>query len=99
MESDTLDMIFRFEEEYPERKILRMNIASYILIATNALMGAMKKPMPYLDPGTGSFLLQLLAAGVLGGLFIFRSSLKKVKNFFLRLLGHPVGVEEPEDEE
>jgi len=76
-----------------------MDVTSYILLATSALMGAMNKPMPYLDPGTGSFLLQLLAAGVLGGLFIFRSSLKKVKNFFLRLLGRPVDVEELEDEE
>lgn len=76
-----------------------MHDVSIFLIASSALMGAIEKPMAYLDPGTGSFLIQLLAAGVLGGLFILRASWTKVKNFFLRLMGRPVEDEELEDEE
>ena len=39
----------------------------------------------YLDPGSGSFILQILLATLLGGLFIFRSYLGKAKNFVVRL--------------
>ena len=41
----------------------------------------------YLDPGTGSYLFQLLIAGLLGGLFYFRSSFSKIKEYFRKLLG------------
>ncbi|MEW6718688.1 MAG: hypothetical protein AB1345_14460 [Chloroflexota bacterium] len=36
----------------------------------------------YLDPGSGSFILQLILAGLLGSLFVFRSSWSKIKTFF-----------------
>ena len=39
----------------------------------------------YLDPGSGSFLLQLLIAALLGGAFLFRSYLKKFFGFVGRL--------------
>lgn len=42
-------------------------------------------PPAYLDPGSGSFLLQLLIAGIVGGLFLLRSSWGKVKAFFRRV--------------
>jgi hypothetical protein len=41
----------------------------------------------YLDPGTGSFILQLLLASILGALFIARTFRKKIKSFFYRLIG------------
>jgi hypothetical protein len=44
-------------------------------------------PLAYLDPGSGSYLIQLLIAGVLGALFALRMSWSRVKAFFLRLLG------------
>ena len=34
----------------------------------------------YLDPGSGSFILQLLIASAVGLAFAFRSSLAKIKN-------------------
>ncbi len=37
----------------------------------------------YIDPGSGSVLFQMLIAGFLGFLFY----LKRIKNFFLRLVG------------
>lgn len=36
----------------------------------------------YLDPGSGSYLLQLLIAGILGSLFVVRASWDRIKNFF-----------------
>lgn len=39
----------------------------------------------YLDPGSGSYLLQLLIAGLLGGLFMLRNYWGRVKGFFLGL--------------
>lgn len=36
----------------------------------------------YLDPGTGSYLFQLLIAGFLGSLFFLKSAIKKIKQIF-----------------
>ena len=44
-------------------------------------------PPAYLDPGSGSFLLQLLIAGIVGVLFLLRMYWGKVKSFFRRVLG------------
>jgi hypothetical protein len=38
----------------------------------------------YLDPGSGSILLQLLLAGLLGLLVVLRTSWSKIKSFFTR---------------
>jgi len=69
------------------------------IIQMISAIGLLGKNMAYLDPGTGSFLLQLLAAGVLGGLFVLRASWSKVRNFFLRLMGRPVETEEDDVED
>jgi hypothetical protein len=42
--------------------------------------------MAYLDPGSGSYLLQLLLAALFGGLFILRMSWDRVKTFFRKLI-------------
>ena len=40
---------------------------------------ALSRPVyAYLDPGTGSYIFQLLVAGLLGGSFFARSFLKKL---------------------
>jgi hypothetical protein len=36
----------------------------------------------YIDPSSGSYLIQMLIAGVLGSLFFFKNAWLKVKNFF-----------------
>jgi hypothetical protein len=38
----------------------------------------------YVDPGSGSFLVQAIIAGVLGALFFFKNLWWKVKAFFWR---------------
>lgn len=41
----------------------------------------------YLDPGTGSFALQLLIAGLLSGVYAFRHSWYRFKALVLRRAG------------
>lgn len=38
--------------------------------------------LAYLDPGSGSFILQLLIATILGGAFIVKAYWKKIVGFF-----------------
>ena len=38
----------------------------------------------YVDPGSGSYLVQLIIAAVLGGLFYFRNIWLKIKSFFIK---------------
>jgi hypothetical protein len=52
----------------------------------------------YLDPGSGSFLLQLLAATLFGGLFLVRSNWTRLVNFFKSRFGHSP-AETDEDKE
>jgi hypothetical protein len=45
-----------------------------------------KKAMAYLDPGTGSYVFQILIAGLLGGLFFFKSIVKKIKALYKQIM-------------
>ncbi len=38
--------------------------------------------LAYLDPGTGSFFLQILAGGLFGSLFFVKQSWRKIKSNF-----------------
>ena len=52
--------------------------------------------MAYLDPGSGSFILQLLIAAILGGIVAIRAYWGRIKNF-VRSIFNRNGAEE-EDE-
>lgn len=41
----------------------------------------------YIDPGSGSYLIQALIAGVLGIAFFFKNIMLAVKHFFYRIFG------------
>jgi len=41
----------------------------------------------YLDPGTGSYLFQILIAGLVGGLFALKLFWRQIKDFFQKLFG------------
>ena len=43
----------------------------------------------YIDPGTGSFLLQTAIAGVIGVFFYFRAAVKRVVSLLFRRKGSP----------
>ncbi len=46
------------------------------------LLAPLARPHAYLDPGSGSILIQLLAAAALGAAFAARIYWKKIKAFF-----------------
>jgi hypothetical protein len=52
----------------------------------------------YVDPGSGSYLVQMLIAAVLGGLFYFKTMIWSVKNFFSRKKSGNVILKKKEDE-
>jgi len=41
----------------------------------------------YIDPGSGSYLIQAIVAGVLGVAFFFKNILFAIKHFFHRIFG------------
>lgn len=41
----------------------------------------------YLDPGTGSFVLQMAVAAILGAAFTIKTFWKKIVGFFKRITG------------
>jgi hypothetical protein len=42
----------------------------------------------YIDPGSGSYLVQAIVAGVLGVAFFFKQIVFTVKTFFQRIFGN-----------
>lgn len=52
--------------------------------------------MAYLDPGSGSFILQLLIAAVLGGLIAVRAYWGKIVNFLGGVFSRSESEEESE---
>jgi hypothetical protein len=54
--------------------------ASNLIIAS--LYSVLGKENAYLDPGSGSVILQLILASLLGGLFILKTYWKKISRFF-----------------
>jgi len=51
------------------------------------------RPMMYLDPGSGSFIIQMLLAGLLGIAVAVRIYWKKIVAFFMRNKGGDVQEE------
>jgi len=46
----------------------------------------------YLDPGTGSYILQILIGFILGALFAIKMYYQKIKFFFLNLFNKKKGL-------
>jgi len=53
-----------------------------ILFTFTAILMEAKPSYAYLDPGTGSFALQMLIASVVGGLFFIKKMWVKIKGIF-----------------
>jgi hypothetical protein len=49
---------------------------------TNVLFSGFGDKLAYLDPGSGSFLIQLLIAALLGAGIALRASWSKIKKYF-----------------
>jgi len=67
-----------------------------IFLNISQLTGHLSNAHPYLDPGSGSILIQLLVAGLLGAGILLRVSWKKILKLFKR--GQPQQNEDEEDE-
>ncbi len=65
------------------------------LILTESIISPLKTIYAYLDPGSGSLILQLILAAVLGGLLLLKSYWKKIKDGVKGLF---TGRQEVEDE-
>ena len=57
-----------------------------------------KEALAYVDPGSGTFLLQILAAAGVGALFYLRHIKNWVKELFSRRQRGPEAVEDGKDE-
>jgi len=53
-----------------------------MLFLTNTLLSGFSDKLAYLDPGSGSFLIQLLIAALLGVGIALRASWGRIKGFF-----------------
>ena len=74
-----------------------LHLSGDIAARMNLITVFLRNNVAYLDPGSGSYLLQLLIAGLLGGLFVVRASWDKIKSFFRKLFSRE--EEKPTDEE
>jgi len=63
------------------------------LLATCFVVATTRDSFAYIDPATGSFVLQMLIAGFLGELFALKLFWKRVKGFFCRMLSREKGGE------
>jgi hypothetical protein len=65
-------------------------------VLASHLLSVLAAPQPYLDPGSGSILLQLLLAAIIGVGLVVRTQWAKIKALFK---GKDVSEEDPDDEE
>jgi len=63
------------------------------------LLAPLMRPTAYLDPGTGSFIIQMLIAAALGGAFLMRGYIVKGYKALLKLIGRTESTKDEEDEE
>jgi len=71
-----------------------VKLAATLIVVALVLVLLMDNAYAYLDPGTGSYILQLLIAGVLGGLFAIKVYWAKLKAFMMSRFGKRSGGEE-----
>jgi hypothetical protein len=77
-----------FADYYKKESLLmkKMSTCRYLLLCfvfTYALCFS-TKAYAYLDPGTGSYMLQVLIAAIVGGLFAIKPFFAKIKSFFIK---------------
>ncbi len=63
----------------------RRRLPTTIIVFFVLLIGLAGNAHAYIDPGTGSYILQLLVAALLGAMFTLKLYWARVKNFFRTL--------------
>jgi hypothetical protein len=74
------------------------NILLVVVGLLSGLLEPLKNRFAYLDPGSGSFIIQILIASLLGFGYLIKVYWKKIIAFFRKLFGktEPEAVNEPE---
>ena len=63
-----------------------MNFVSFLLsLVSTTLLSSLPRYHAYLDPGSGSYFIQLLLASLMGALFVIGIYRRKVTDFFRKL--------------
>ncbi len=66
---------------------MRANLKLLLIFAVAIAIAFPPKADAYLDPGTGSYVLQILAAFFLGGIFVIKTFWQQIKAFFSKFSG------------
>ena len=61
------------------------HILRLIFVVTVFILLNPQNSYAYIDPGTGSYVIQILIASVLGGLFMLKGFYRKIIDFFKTL--------------
>jgi hypothetical protein len=70
----------------------------FVTVLTTLILVAQTGPAEaYLDPGTGSILLQMLLGGVAGGLVVIRLYWARIKGWFMPSTGKPGDGQGPDE--
>jgi len=72
-----------------------MKTVSWTILALACVATPFHSAHAYLDPGTGSLLLQGLIGGIAAGLAVIQLNYARLKGFIARLRGDAQTVEEP----
>ena len=78
-------------------RLTRLKLASAVVLAISSIARA----NAYIDPGTGSMLLQMFGAAVAGGIFYFHELRRKIMSLFSRrpVTSADPGGEQPADDQ
>ena len=63
----------------------------------SGMLSILEREQGYLDPGSGSYIIQLILASVMGALFMLGVYRKKVSDFFRNLFSKKSNDDEPEE--
>jgi hypothetical protein len=61
------------------------------------MLSILERDQGYLDPGSGSYIIQLILASVMGALFMLGVYRKKVSDFFRNLFSKKSNDDEPDE--
>ena len=62
--------------------MLKRKLSSILFLVVTLHFTVLETAFAYLDPGTGSYVFQVLVATFIGGLFTIKMHWQKIKNFF-----------------
>jgi hypothetical protein len=77
-------------KKHPERRMPSMKATTFvmILVVVFSSLAFAQSALAYLDPASGSMILQLLLGGIAGVLVVLKLYWRRVKTLFLGLIGH-----------